>query len=97
MKTKKWFQLLALCLVLLTGCGAKQPDAPAPEPEVREALLEMVRRAGKGGVPVGALGLDPVFVRELFAEGLDFLAYGIDTILMYQTCREIMRSVFGAV
>ena len=66
-------------------------------PEVREALLEMVRRAGKGGVPVGALGLDPVFVRELFAEGLDFLAYGIDTILMYQTCREIMRSVFGAV
>ena len=34
MKTKKWFQLLALCLVLLTGCGAKQPDAPAPEPEV---------------------------------------------------------------
>ena len=34
MKTKKLIQLLVLCLVLLTGCGAKQPDAPAPEPEV---------------------------------------------------------------
>ena len=48
MKTKKWFQLLALCLILLTGCGAKQaeppaqaqepaaeqPEAPAEEPEV---------------------------------------------------------------
>ena len=63
-------------------------------PEVRDALLDMVRRAGSGGVPVGALGLDPVFVRELFDAGLDFLAYGIDTILMYRTCREIMRSVF---
>ena len=48
MKTKKMLQLLALCLVLLTGCGAKrtepptqaqepaaeQPEAPAEEPEV---------------------------------------------------------------
>ena len=48
MKTKKLLQLLALCLVLLTGCGAKQtvpqtqaqepaaeqPEAPAEEPEV---------------------------------------------------------------
>lgn len=25
--------LLALCLVLLTGCGAKQPEAPAEQPE----------------------------------------------------------------
>ena len=25
--------LLALCLLLLTGCGAKQPEAPAPAPE----------------------------------------------------------------
>lgn len=64
-------------------------------PEVREALLDMVHRAGRAGVPVGALGLDPVFVRELFDKGLDFLAYGIDTILMYQKCREVMQAVFG--
>lgn len=64
-------------------------------PEVREVLLDMVHCAGKAGTPVGALGLDPVFVRELFAEGLDFLAYGIDTILMYQKCQEVMQAVFS--
>jgi 2-keto-3-deoxy-L-rhamnonate aldolase RhmA len=63
-------------------------------PEVREALLHMVDEANAVGVPVGALGLEPGFVKELFARGLDFLAYGIDTILMYQKCREIMDSVF---
>ncbi len=64
-------------------------------PEVRQALLEMVDKANRAGVPVGALGLDPVFVRELFARGLSFLAYGIDTILMYQKCREVRQAVFG--
>jgi 2-keto-3-deoxy-L-rhamnonate aldolase RhmA len=54
----------------------------------------MVDEANTAGVPVGALGLEPGFVKELFARGLDFLAYGIDTILMYQKCREIMDSVF---
>ena len=64
-------------------------------PEVRQALLTMVEKACRANVPVGALGLDPAFVRELFAHGLNFLAYGIDTILMYQKCRDIQRSVFG--
>ena len=54
MKTKKMLQLLALCLVLLTGCGAKQtvpqtqaqepaaeqPEAPAEEPEVPAQEVE---------------------------------------------------------
>ena len=61
--------------------------------KVHDALLDMVRRANRLGVPVGALGLRPAFARELFAAGLDFLAYGIDTILMYQTCRGIVRDV----
>ena len=64
-------------------------------PEVRQALLEMVDKANRAGVLVGALGLDPAFVRELFARGLSFLAYGIDTILMYQKCREVRQAVFG--
>ncbi len=46
-------------------------------------------------VAVGALGLSVTFARELFDAGLDFLAYGIDTILMYQTCRSILRDVLG--
>ena len=34
MKTRNLICLLALCLVLLTGCGAKQPEAPTEQPEV---------------------------------------------------------------
>ncbi|MDY3867581.1 MAG: aldolase/citrate lyase family protein [Dysosmobacter sp.] len=64
-------------------------------PEVRSALLTMVEQANRAGIPVGALGLDPTFVRELFSRGLNFLAYGIDTILMYQKCCEIQQAVFG--
>lgn len=64
-------------------------------PEVRSALLTMVEQANRAGIPVGALGLDPAFVRELFSRGLNFLAYGIDTILMYQKCCEIQQAVFG--
>lgn len=64
-------------------------------PEVKTALLTMVREASRLGVPVGALGMDPAFVAELFDAGLDYLAYGIDTILMYQKCREIMASLSG--
>lgn len=65
-------------------------------PEVRQALTDMIGEANRAGVPVGALGLDPAFVRELFRQGLDFLAFGIDTILMYQKCVEIRNAVFGA-
>lgn len=64
-------------------------------PEVRSALLTMVEQANRAGIPVGALGLDPAFVQELFSRGLNFLAYGIDTILMYQKCCEIQQAVFG--
>ena len=37
--------------------------------------------------------MNPAFASKLLAHGLDFLAYGIDTILMYQKCREIMEQV----
>ena len=60
---------------------------------MKDALLSMIRQANAAGVPVGALGLDPVFVKKLFREGLDFLAYGIDTILIYRMCRDIVQSV----
>lgn len=65
-------------------------------PPVRAALLDMIRRANAAGVPVGALAVNPGFARELLAAGLDFLAYGIDTILMYQTCRSIMEQVLDS-
>ena len=36
MKAKSLCLLLALCLILLTGCGTKQPESPAEEPPVTE-------------------------------------------------------------
>ncbi len=62
-------------------------------PAVVEALCDMIRQAKDAGVPVGALGMDSAFIRRLFDEGLDFLAFGIDTILMYQKCREICETI----
>ena len=64
-------------------------------PEVKSMLLDMVRKAAAAGVPVGALGLDPDFIAELFSSGLNYLAYGIDTILMYQKCRELAEKMEG--
>ena len=63
--------------------------------EVKTALLGMVQKASGAGIPVGALGMDPAFIAALFEAGLDYLAYGIDTILMYQKCMEIMASLPG--
>ena len=65
-------------------------------PEVQSDVLHMIRSAKTAGIPVGALGLDPKFIQKMFAEGLDFLSYGIDTILMYQKCKELYQSVFPA-
>lgn len=58
-------------------------------PQVQKMLLSCVDQAHDAGVPVGALSMDSSFIEELFAHGLNFLAYGIDTILMYQHCRAI--------
>lgn len=63
------------------------------DPDVQAALLDMIGQANRAGVPVGALAVNPAFARKLLAHGLDFLAYGIDTILIYQKCREIMEQV----
>ena len=62
---------------------------------MRSALLDMIGQANRAGVPVGALAVNPAFARELLDAGLNFLAYGIDTILMYQTCRQVMEQVLG--
>ena len=66
-------------------------------PAVQAALLSCVDKARAAGIPVGALSMDPAFIKRLFAHGLNFLAYGIDTLLMYQTCRSIRDSVQGII
>ena len=64
-------------------------------PAVMKALCDMISQAKNAGVPVGALGLDTSFIKTLFDAGLDFLAFGIDTILMYHKCREICETING--
>ena len=59
------------------------------DPRVQEILLGCVDRAKAKGIPVGALSVDSRFIRKLLDHGLDFLAYGIDTILMFNLCRSI--------
>ena len=62
-------------------------------PALMDYLCDMIRQAKDAKVPVGALGMDTAFIRRLFDEGLDFLAFGIDTILMYQKCKEICDTI----
>ena len=61
------------------------------DPIVQKMLLTCVKKAKAARVPVGALSMDHQFIKELLNNGLDFLAYGIDTILMYDMCKEIME------
>lgn len=63
------------------------------DPSVQSMLLTCVQKAKSVGVPVGALSMDYRFIKELLGHGLDFLAYGIDTILMYHMCRGIVEEL----
>lgn len=62
-------------------------------PQVQKMLLSCVDQAHEAGIPVGALSMDIGFIQELFAHGLNFLAYGIDTILMFQRCLAIANEL----
>lgn len=67
------------------------------DPRVQESLLSCVDKARAAGIPVGALSMDEAFIRTLFAHGLSFLAYGIDTLLLYRFCRAIRTELEGIV
>ncbi|MDD5922170.1 MAG: aldolase/citrate lyase family protein [Eubacteriales bacterium] len=64
-------------------------------PAVMDAILTMIRKAKAAGIPSGALALSPAIAKKFFAEGLRFLSYGIDTILMYQMLSDIKKNVLG--
>lgn len=64
-------------------------------PRVLQALEQMVHAAVRAGVPVGSLTLNPEVTRHLLDEGMDFVGYGIDTILLYRMCRGIYDEILG--
>lgn len=66
------------------------------DPRVHESLLRCIDLAKAAGIPVGALSTDPAFAGEMFRHGLDFLACGIDTILMLNACRRMRESMLPA-
>ena len=93
------FEEMELNSKILRAIGDMGFEEPSPIqaqaiPIQREGL-DMIGQANRAGVPVGALAVDPAFARTLLDRGLDFLAYGIDTILMYQKCREVLERVLG--
>lgn len=65
----------------------------ASHPRVQEALAVMIAKANAAGVPVGALGMNPEGAKALFARGLNFLGYGVDTMVFYESCRQIVSAV----
>lgn len=62
-------------------------------PRVQEALRSMMARANAASVPIGAFGMGVEPARALLAQGLDFLAYGVDTLVFYESCRQILSAV----
>ena len=74
MKVKVFSCLLALCLILLTGCGAKQPESPAKQPETPaeqpETPVEQETPAEEPEVPESEAALPDALPLDLmFASG----------------------------
>ena len=65
------------------------------DPAVQEMLLSCIRKAKAAEIAVGSLSMDHRFIKTLLDSGLDILACGIDTILMYRMCRQIMDDLRG--
>jgi 2-keto-3-deoxy-L-rhamnonate aldolase RhmA len=68
-------------------------EGQAEDPAVQDVLADLAAKAVKANVPCGSLVLSPESARRMAEQGCSFLGYGIDTILMYQKCREIMDSL----
>ncbi|MDK2871515.1 MAG: 4-hydroxy-2-oxoheptanedioate aldolase [bacterium] len=56
-------------------------------PLVRKALKEMANKAKEKGVYVGTFSVDLDDVKEWFSLGLNYVAYNVDTLLFYETCK----------
>lgn len=54
-------------------------------PEVRAAVLDAIRRITASGKPAGILALDPGLLQEAADAGAQFIAVGIDAILLRQS------------
>lgn len=57
------------------------PGEPS-HPEVKTAILDALRRITRAGVPAGILSLDDALLDEAAQAGAQFIAIGVDTIVL---------------
>jgi 4-hydroxy-2-oxoheptanedioate aldolase len=58
-------------------------------PEVMEAIADAIARIRKAGVAAGILSLDPAEARHWIGQGANFVAVGIDVVVLAQSLRTL--------
>lgn len=63
-------------------------------PIVLETLFRMIKIANTKGVFIGIMSMDVASAQMLFKKGVNFVVYGIDTLLFYDKCKETVEKIF---
>lgn len=64
-------------------------------PMVRNAMKDMVKKAKEKGIYIGTFSVDLDDAKGWLSLGLDFIAYNVDTLLFYQTCKKAREYIMG--
>lgn len=61
--------------------------------EVEETIALMIQKANEKNIFVGVLSMNVTTAKKLYHTGADFVAFGIDTMLFYEKCKEVKKAV----
>ena len=61
-------------------------------PDVKNTVLDALRRIRKAGKIAGVMALDKPTADEYIAAGANMVAIGIDTLLLIKACRDLLHS-----
>jgi len=61
-------------------------------PDVRQAIARITHACQGAGMPLGIFGLTAAAVRPYMAQGFRLIVVGVDTLLLGQAARELLRS-----
>lgn len=70
------------------GFGAEQSH-----PEMRDLVIDTIRRIKSAGKPAGLLTADPVLQQRALDEGVAFMAVGVDAGLLRQSADDLLARV----
>ena len=65
--------------------------------QVWDAILPVAEKLIIGGMPVGTLTLNPYHAKELFRDGFQFVACGMDTAILARGADALLADVRGAI